>query len=60
MRTSPAQVSDDTMELERENKALRAKEKELIGRVEILEASEKELTKRNVSNQKARERDLLL
>lgn len=45
-------VSDKTMELIKENEKLKKKEKELTTELEILEAHVKELTRKNVSNQK--------
>ncbi len=47
-------MSDKTMDLLRENEALRGREWELQRQVEILEANERELTRRNVSNHKVR------
>ena len=47
-----SRMSDKTMELLRENEALRAREKDLRRQVEVLEFNEKELTRRNISNQK--------
>lgn len=45
-------MSEKTMALLRENEALRMKEKELSTRVELLESSNREVTKKNVTNQK--------
>ena len=45
-------MSDKTMELIRENEGLRTREAELRRKVEILETSERETTRRNISNQK--------
>lgn len=45
-------MSDKTMELIQENESLRAREAELRRQVDILEASEREVTRRNVSNRK--------
>lgn len=47
-----SKMSEKTMALLRENEALRMKEKELSTRVELLESSSREVTKKNVSNQK--------
>jgi hypothetical protein len=45
-------MSDKTVELIGENEALKVREKDLVRQVELLEASEKELAKKSVSNQK--------
>ena len=47
-------MSEKTMALLRENEALRMKEKELGRRLELLESSNQEVTRKNVSNQKVR------
>ena len=45
-------MSEKTMTLLRENEALRMKERELGRRVELLENSDREINRKNVSNQK--------
>ena len=47
-----SKMSEKTMALLRENEALRRKETEMSRRVELLEASHREVTRKNVSNQK--------
>lgn len=49
-----AKMSDKTMELIQENDEIRQKEKKQKQQVELLEANEKELAKKNHSNQKVR------
>ena len=45
-------MSDKTMELLRENEALKVREKDLRWQVEVLEYNEKELAKKNINSQK--------
>lgn len=45
-------MSDKTMELLRENEALRGREKDLKLQLEVLEFNERELAKKNISGQK--------
>ena len=45
-------MSDKTMSLLRENEALRMKERELGRRVELLESNSREMTRKNVNNQR--------
>ena len=45
-------MSDKTMELLRENEALKVREKDLRRQVEVLEYNEKELAKKNINSQK--------
>ena len=45
-------MSDKTMELLRENEALKMREKDLRRQVEVLEYNEKELAKKNINSQK--------
>ena len=45
-------MSEKTMALMRENEALRRKEREMSRRLELVEASERDITRKNVSNQK--------
>lgn len=47
-----AKMSDKTMELIQENDELRTKEKKMKMQVDMLEHNEKELAKKNSSNQK--------
>ena len=47
-----SKMSEKTMALLRENEALRMKETELSRRVELLENGSREVTRKNVSNQK--------
>ena len=47
-----AKMSDKTMELIQENDDLKAKEKKHKQQIDLLEANEKELAKKNHSNQK--------
>ena len=47
-----SKMSDKTMELLRDNEALRVSEMSLQRHVEVLEFNSRELTRRNVSNQK--------
>ena len=50
-------MSDKTMELITENDELRQKEKKQRQQIELLETNEKELAKKNHSNQKVRRND---
>jgi len=45
-------MSDKTMELLRENEALKVREKDLRRQLEVLEYNEKELAKKNINSQK--------
>ena len=45
-------MSEKTMNLLRENEALKMKETELSRRLELLETNSREMTRKNVSNQK--------
>ena len=45
-------MSDKTMELLRENEALKVREKDLRRQVEVLDYNEKELAKKNINSQK--------
>ena len=45
-------MSDKTTELVKENERLREREKELCRRLEIMETNERDITRRNISNQK--------
>ena len=45
-------MSDKTTELMKENERLREKEKDLICHMEIMETHEREITRKNISNQK--------
>ena len=47
-----AKMSDKTMELIQENDMLRVKEKKHHQQIELLEGNEKELARKNISNQK--------
>lgn len=47
-----SKMSSNTMDLLRENEALRVKERELKRQLEVLEVNEREMSRRNVSNQK--------
>ena len=47
-------MSEKTMVLLRENEALRMKEKEMARHLELIETSEREMTRKKISNQKAR------
>lgn len=47
-----AKMSDKTMELIQENDMLRIKEKKHHQQIELLEGNEKELARKNISNQK--------
>ena len=47
-----AKMSDKTMELIQENDELKQKEKQQKQHIEMLEVNEKELAKKNISNQK--------
>lgn len=49
-----AKMSDKTMELIQENDELKQKEKQQKQHIEMLEVNEKELAKKNISNQKVR------
>ena len=55
-----AKMSDKTMELIDENEEMRAKEKKQRGQLEMLETNEKELAKKNHSNQKVNTSPLVL
>ena len=55
-----AKMSDKTMELIDENEEMRAKEKKQRGQLEMLETNEKELAKKNHSNQKVNTSPLIL
>ena len=55
INTQLAKMSDKTMELIQENDELRAKEKKMKLQVDMLEHNEKELAKKNSSNQKVSE-----
>lgn len=45
-------MSDKTTELVKENERLRERERELCRRLEIMETNERDMTRRNISNQK--------
>lgn len=45
-------MSDKTTELVKENETLRERERELCRRLEIMETNERDMTRRNISNQK--------
>ena len=45
-------MSDKTTELVKENERLREREKELCRRLEIMETNERDMTRKNISNQK--------
>lgn len=50
-------MSDKTMELVKENDRLREREKEISRHLEIMEASERDITRKNISNQKVMNSD---
>lgn len=45
-------MSDKTTELVKENERLREREKELCRHLEIMETNERDMTRKNISNQK--------
>ena len=45
-------MSDKTTELMKENERLKEREKELCRRMEIMEASERDVTRKNITNQR--------
>lgn len=49
-----SKMSDKTMELIQDNDELRAKEKQMKRQIEMLEYNEKEMAKKNSSNQKVK------
>ena len=54
-----SKMSDKTMELIQENDQLKQKEKEMKQHIDMLEFNEKELAKKNSSNQKVRVENLI-
>ena len=53
--TQLSKMSDRTMEIIRENERMKSKEKELKQEIEILETQVKELSKKNINNQRVME-----